>query len=78
MSVLDYMPRKKKINKEYGIFLSNDANQTYFRLLLNESKIHEEYFRVLLCKYQCGFRKSYSVINVLKLHHEGVQSELCL
>ena len=42
-------------------------------ILPNVSKIYErclnkqleEYFQALLCKYQCGFRKAYSVINVL-------------
>ena len=40
-------------------------------ILSNVSKIFErclnkqlqEYFQALLCKYQCGFRKGYSVIN---------------
>ena len=42
-------------------------------ILSNVSKIFErclnkqlqEYFQALLCKYQCGFRKGYSVINAL-------------
>ena len=52
------------------------TDKKYYRpisILPNVSKIYErclnkqleEYFQALLCKYQCGFRKGYSVINAL-------------
>ena len=63
-------------------------------ILLNVSKIYErclnmqleEYFQVLLSKYQCGFRKGYSVINALipmiekwgKSHDDGGAFEALL
>ena len=63
-------------------------------ILLNVSKIYErclnkqleEYFQALLSKYQCGFRKDYSVINALipmiekwrKSHDDGGTFEALL
>ena len=63
-------------------------------ILLNVSKIYErclnkqleEYFQALLSKYQCGFRKDYSIINALipiiekwrKSHDDGDAFEALL
>ena len=52
---------------------TDKKNYRPIKILPNVSKIYErflnnqleEYFQALLCKYQCGFRKSYSVINAL-------------
>ena len=52
---------------------TDKKNYRSIKILPNVSKIYErflnnqleEYFQALLCKYQCGFRKSYSVINAL-------------
>ena len=52
---------------------TDKKNYRPISILLNVSKMYErcinkqleEYFQVLLSKYQCGFRKDYSVINAL-------------
>ena len=52
---------------------TDKKNYRPISILSNVSKIYErclnkqleEYFQALLCKYQCGFRKGYSVINAL-------------
>ena len=52
---------------------TDKKNNRPINILTNQSKIYErclnkqlaEYFQVLLCKYQYGFRKGYSVINAL-------------
>ena len=52
---------------------TDKKNYRPISILPNVSKIYErclnkqleEYFQALLSKYQCGFRKGYSVINAL-------------
>ena len=54
-------------------FRTHKKNYRPISILPNVSKIYErcinkqleEYFQALLSKYQCGFRKGYSVINAL-------------
>ena len=59
--VFDKDSRTDKKNYRPISILPN-VSKFYERCL---NKQLEEYFQALLCKYQCGFRKGYSVINTL-------------
>ena len=69
---LKYAYVKSVFKKDPG---TDNKNYRPISILPNVSKIYErslnkqleEYFQALLTKYQCGFRKGYSVINALTL-----------